>query len=286
MGGMKAAALVIAAIAASGCAQSGLLSGDMEPSRSLAAAETAFAAHSVREDMRAAFLANFAEDGVFIRTGWTPTNAWLRNQPAPAIVLDWRPVYVETASCGDFGLSTGPWKLASKAQPGAAPAYGQFVSVWKREGAGPWKVAVDLGVGHPESTYWDRPLETVVVRRAGTPVTGGIGTAELRFARDARFDGARAAYRIHGADNLRFYRGGVAPIADRAAALASPAMNDDKLVYAIERSETACSGDLGYARGSYAAASEPAKPLGYFMRVWRLGGGEWKIALDVTNPAR
>jgi hypothetical protein len=286
MGGMKTAALVMATIAASGCASSSLLSGNMEPPVSLAAAETAFAAHSVREDMRAAFLANFADDGVFIRTGWTLANAWLRNQPAPPIVLDWRPAYVETAGSGDFGLSTGPWKITSKTQPGAAPAYGQFVSVWKREGNGPWKVAVDLGVGHPESVYWDRHLETAVVRGAGAGAAGGIGTAELRFARDARFDGARAAYRMHGADNLRFYRNGATPAAGRVAALASPAMGDDKLVYTIEGTETARSGDFGYARGSYAADSAPETPLGYFMRVWRLESGEWKVALDVTNPVR
>lgn len=286
MGGMKAAALLFASLAATGCARSGLLSGDLEPSRSLAAAETAFAAHSVREDMRVAFLANFADDGVFIRTGWTPANAWLRNQPAPPIVLDWRPAYVETAGSGDFGLSTGPWKITSRTQPHAAPTYGQFVSVWKREGNGAWKVAVDLGVGHPGPVFWDRALETAAVRGAGSPAAGGIGTAELRFARDARFDGARAAYRIHGADNLRFYRNGVAPAAERGAALASPAMNDDKLVYTLERTETARSGDLGYARGSYAAAAAPGTTQGYFMRVWRLEGGEWKVALDVTNPVR
>jgi ketosteroid isomerase-like protein len=286
MGGMKTTALVIAAIAASGCASSNLLSGDMEPSISLAAAETAFAAHSVREDMRAAFLANFAEDGVFVRAGWTPANVSLRDQPSPPIVLDWRPAYVETAGSGDFGLSTGPWKITSKSQPGAAPTYGQFVSVWKREGSGPWKVAVDLGVGHPESVFWDRALETAVVRGAGSPVAGGIATAELRFARDARFDGARAAYRIHGADNLRFYRNSVTPVVGRAAAISSPAMNDDKLIFNIERTESARSGDFGYARGSYAAASTPAAPLGYFMRVWRLESGEWKVALDVTNPVR
>jgi ketosteroid isomerase-like protein len=286
MGGMKTAALVLATIAASGCASSSLLTGSVEPSVSLAAAETAFAAHSVREDMRAAFLANFADDGVFVRTGWTPANAWLRNQPAPPIVLDWRPAYVETAGSGDFGLSTGPWKITSKSQPGAAPRYGQFVSVWKREGIAAWKVAVDIGVGHPEPVFWDRSLETAVVRGAGSPAAGGIGTAELRFARDARFDGARTAYRIHGAVNLRFYRDGVTPVVGRAAALASPAMIDDKLIFNIERTETARSGDFGYARGSYAAASAPATPLGYFMRVWRLESGEWKVALDVTNPVR
>src|SRR3954469_11663458 len=76
---------------------------------SLAAAESAFAAHSVREDMRTAFLANFADDGMFVRNGWLVSNTYLAGQKAPPIVLDWKPVYTEIAPSGELGLSTGPW---------------------------------------------------------------------------------------------------------------------------------------------------------------------------------
>jgi ketosteroid isomerase-like protein len=285
MGRMKTTAPLLFALAAAGCAGTVPLSGDMEPSASLAAAETAFAAHSVREDMRVAFLAAFAPDGVYVRSGWVNAIAWLKDQPTPPIVLDWRPAYVETALSGDFGLSTGPWKITSKAQPSAAPSYGQFVSIWRREGKAPWKVAVDLGIGHPRDTFWNRPLETVVVRNAGSPVAGGIGTAEARFARDASHGGARSAYRKAGASTLRYYRDGTAPAVGLEASLASAAMDDAPLAYRVDRIETAGSGDLGFARGSFASPSAPTVPLGYFMRVWRMEAGEWKVALDVANPA-
>ena len=282
---MKSPALALAAIAAAGCAAS-LSPQGMEPATSLAAAETAFAAHSMREDMRVAFLANFADDGVLVRNGWIVSNTYLSGRPAPPIALDWRPQYVEAASSGDLGLSTGPSKITSKAKPDTPPTYGQFVSIWRRVGTGPWKVEVDLGINHDDPVLWDRPLETRVVQGAGTPPAGGLDAAEQRFRSAAARDGARAAYRAHGADNLRFYRGGMAPAIGRDAALASPAMNDERLAYSIERAETARSGDFGYARGSYAAAAAPEKTLGYFMRAWRLEGGEWKVVMDVTNPVR
>jgi ketosteroid isomerase-like protein len=280
---MKTAPLVCA-LALAGCAAPALFPRDTQDAASLAAAETAFAAHSVREDMRAAFLAHFADDGVTVRSGWVNSNAFLKDRPAPPIVLDWRPAYVETARSGDFGLSTGPWKLTPKARP-QEPGYGQFVSIWKREAGGEWKVAVDLGIAHEQAALWDRPLEAVTVRDGGMPVAGGIGTAEARFARDARIHGTRIAYRRNAADNLRFYRDGFVPLLGREQSLASPALVEEQPVYAIERMETARSGDFGYARGSYAAASAPTVPRGYFLRVWRLEAGEWKIALDVTNPA-
>jgi ketosteroid isomerase-like protein len=256
----------------------------MDDTASLAAAETAFAAHSVREDMRAAFLAAFAADGVFVRNGWAVSNDWLRDRPAPPIVLDWRPQYVEVASSGELGLSTGPWKITSKAKPEAPPTYGQFVSVWRREGAGPWKVAVDLGISHPGDDLWKAPLEA---RPRGSPVAAGgagIAEAETRFMADARERGLRAAYAAHGADNLRFYRSGSPPPTGKAASLASAAMGEEAALWSVERIETARSGDFGYARGSYAARAAPGTPIGWYLRVWRREGATWRIVLDVVNP--
>ena len=257
----------------------------MDQTASLAAAEAAFAAHSVREDMRAAFLAAFAPDGVVVRTGWVVSNEWLRDRPAPPIVLDWRPQYVEVAASGELGLSTGPWKVTSKVKPETPPAFGQFVSVWRREGTGSWKVAVDLGISHPGDDLWKAALESRPHPAAASPTGGGIAEAEARFAAEARDRGLRSAYAVHGADNLRFYRSGHSPLVGRSAALASPAMADDKIAWTIERSEIARSGDFGYARGAYAARSAPTVPLGWFLRVWRREGAAWRVAMDVANPA-
>jgi ketosteroid isomerase-like protein len=235
--------------------------------------------------MRAAFLAAFDADGVFVRTtGWTVSNDYLRGRPAPPIVLDWRPQYVEVAPSGEMGLSTGPWKITSKADPAAAPSYGQFVSVWRRAGAGPWKVAVDLGIAHPQSALWQQPLEARVAPTAASAYAGSLDEAEAAFARDAHERGARAAYAAHGASGLRFYRNDHAPIAGKAAALEAESMTDERWVWTVERSETARSGDFGYARGRYASAAAPPARLGWYLRVWRREADGWRIVMDVVNP--
>jgi ketosteroid isomerase-like protein len=257
----------------------------MSHATSLAAAETAFAAHSVREDMRVAFMAAFAPDGVLVRDGWTVSNEWFRNRAAPPIVLDWRPQYVEAAASGDLGLSTGPWKITSKAKPDTPPSFGQFVSIWRRDAAGAWKVAVDLGIAHPADTLWSAPLESrQLVAPAGT-TGGGVAEAEARFVSDARARGLRAAYTTHAADNMRFYRTGLAPAIGRPAALASAAMTNEEWTWTTERTETARSGEFAYARGAYAASSAPAVALGWYLRVWRREAAGWRIVMDVINPA-
>lgn len=274
--------IALLALAASACAHTPAVN----TAASLAAAEAAFAAHSVREDMRAAFMAAFADDGVFIRdTGWALANNWLRNRPAPPIVLDWRARHVEVASSGDLGLSTGPWKITSKADPSAEPAHGQYVSVWRRTGSGPWQVVVDLGIGHKQPALWDAPLEARMVPASGGATGESVVEAEAQFARAVAEHGPKAAYEAHGASDLRYYRNGQPPAASRAAALASPAMGEDRWVSTVVRSETAAANDLAYARGTFAAPAAPAKVRGYFMRVWRREAGQWRIVMDVVNPA-
>jgi ketosteroid isomerase-like protein len=255
----------------------------MDNARSLAAAETAFAAHSVREDMRAAFLGAFADDGVLVRNGWVTARDSIGTRPAPPIVLDWRPVYTEVAASGDMGLSTGPWKITSKVDAGAPPAYGQFVSIWKRADGGPWRVAVDLGIFHAQPVFWDRPLETVAV--ASEPAAAGdtIEAAELRFAETSRTQGPRAAYARHGSSSLRLYRSPLDPMVGKENALAWRGLDAEHREWTIEKSEAARSGDFGYARGSYSNAA--SRIDGWFMRVWHREAGEWRIALDVVNLA-
>lgn len=273
-------ALACAAALAAACAHRPA----MDDPASLAAAETAFAAHSVREDMRAAFMAAFARDGVLVRDGWVVAGDHLRDQPPPPIVLDWKPVHVEVARSGDLGLSTGPWRITSKVDPGAPPRFGQYVSIWRRAGGGPWKVEVDLGIHHEAPALWDAPLAARQVT-GGPAAHGSMEAAEAAFAARARAAGLRAAHAAHAAADLRFYRPGHAPLLGRAAALASSALGEARHAWALERSALAASGDLGYARGHYAAIDAPGVALGYYLRVWRRDGGAWKVALEVVNPA-
>jgi ketosteroid isomerase-like protein len=256
-----------------------------EAALSLAAAETAFAAHSVREDMRVAFLANFADDGVFVRGGWINANESLRARAAPPAVLDWRPAFTEVAASGELGLSTGPTKFTAKATPSASPSYGQYVSVWRRMAGGPWKVEADLGIGHDGALLWEQPLEARVAPAAGGAPAQSLAYAEARFARDSLELGMRAAYGIHGAQSLRFYRDGAGPAVGRAAALASSAMSGDTRAWMVERIESARSGDFGYARGRYAAAASASVTLGWYLRAWHREEDGWRIVMDVANPA-
>ncbi|MGH9424802.1 MAG: YybH family protein, partial [Terriglobia bacterium] len=112
---------------------------------SLIEAERAFAATSLAKGTRAAFLEFLAEDSVLFRPGPIPGKKWIEEHPAPSTFLTWEPAFADVAQSGDLGYTTGPWEIRPTGPKDKPTAYGHFVSVWKRQTDGLWKVVVDLG---------------------------------------------------------------------------------------------------------------------------------------------
>lgn len=252
-----------------------------EAPASLAAAESAFAAQSLREGMRAAFLAWLAPDAIIFRNGPVNGPATIAARPEPPIVLAWRPVFVEVAASGEMGLSTGPSTVTSRVDPRAPARHGQFVSVWKRPPGGAWRVRVDLGISHPGAALADAPLQAGTTPSTGTAGGETIAQAEAGFARLAAESGDAAAYAAWVSPSTRVYRDGHAPFLGREAALASPAAGPARTAWTIDAHETSAAGDLGYATGRLAPPGGPT--AGHYVRVWRREAGGWRIAADVVN---
>ena len=171
-------------------------------------------------------------------------------------------------------------------KPDDPPSYGQYVSIWRREGSGPWKVEVDLGISHSGPRSGTSRCEARQLRAAAwEPRAAAAPQAEEQFARDVAPRGARAAYAAHGAE-----RPPLLPQRRRAG---------DRQGGGARRARawttTASSGSPSASRPRAPATSatraaatraprRPAKVLGHYLRVWRLEAGEWRVALDVTNP--
>jgi ketosteroid isomerase-like protein len=196
-------------------------------------------------------------------------------------VLDWRPAFVEVASSGEVGLSTGPWRITSRTDPAAPPRHGQFFSIWKRPAGGPWRVHVDLGISHPGDALWDAPLQAAVAPPSGDRDAASVAAAEESFARLAAESGDAAAYSVHASSSVRAYREGHAPFLGRDALLASPAARPARTAWALETHETSAAADFAYATGRLGPRDGPA--AGHFVRVWRREPGGWRIAADIVN---
>lgn len=278
---MRGAFAAIAAVAASAC--SAMPEPTLAPHapKSLADAESSFAAQSVREGMRAAFLAWLAPGATLFRGGPVNGPAFIAANPDPPVELDWRPVHVEVAASGEMGLSTGPWTARSRGDPALPPGHGQFVSIWKRDAGGPWRVLVDLGISHPGPALAAAPLRAGVTPATGAGASVSLAAAEAQFAKLAAEAGDAAAYTEFVSASVRVYREGDAPFLGRAAALGALAAGEGQTEWMPETTDASASGDLGYVIGRYGPRG--CATAGHYVRVWRRETDGWRIALDIVN---
>jgi len=111
-------------------------------------------AKAVAEHGRAAFLTYFAEDGVELEDGGGVTTREDMKKQAPwaeGTSLTWTPVHADMSASGDLGFTYGNYVFKSKNKEGQIVTnYGKYVSVWKKQSDGTWKVVVDMGNSSPE----------------------------------------------------------------------------------------------------------------------------------------
>jgi ketosteroid isomerase-like protein len=245
--------------------------------RSLAAAESAFAAESVALGMRTAFLNVLSEDAIVFEPD--PQNgrkAWTAKKDSAA-VLSWKPILAVVAASGDFGYTTGPWTYKAKAEDREAVAFGQFVSIWRRE-AGQWKLLFDLGADHPAPTAAAPDLQVIDNRSPNEPAAA---------AREAMFknDRAYAAAPLQefprvAADDIRLFLPQKFPVLGKSAAEAALRGAPEKLTFGAPKGEISPSGDLGFAWGGYRGPQD-----GYYLRIWRRHEtAAWTLVLELLHP--
>jgi ketosteroid isomerase-like protein len=121
------------------------------------AADKAFSASSAKNGAKAAFFHAIARDCKLLaiddHTGADAVNQTFRQLPANA-KLTWEPAYADVSESGDLGYTWGRYLLiVPMGKPGSAPFVrrGTYVTIWRRQRGGGWKVVLDGG--NPDSAH-------------------------------------------------------------------------------------------------------------------------------------
>jgi len=100
----------------------------------------------------AGFMSYIAEDVRFysvgvIRTGKLPfRESWAKGFADPNWSITWAPLYAEVAQSADLGYSTGSFEIHDKSPDGTPLVRkGSYVTIWRKQPDGTWKVALDIG---------------------------------------------------------------------------------------------------------------------------------------------
>ena len=209
-----------------------------------------------------------------------------RARPDTSALLSWSPAFADVSSNGILGYTTGDWEYRPKGKTDAPVAFGQFMTVWRKQANGDYKAVADLGVSH------DKPPTTVETNWKSSKDLDGNSTANQPpassssnlFFDTAATKGLSKAYKMFASENVRLLRGGKLPIAGKANALAE--YKKDKRTVTFGKNMTLQSaGDLAYSVTTY-EMKDAAKTIekGHTIQIWKFFGGSWQIVMDVFSP--
>ena len=266
--------------------------------RSMVETERAFARMSEEKGTREAFAAFIADEGILFRPTAVLGKKWMQENPLPPSttrpLLAWQPIFAFVSSAGDLGYTTGPWQYKKDIKDAQPTAFGNFMTVWKKQADGSWKFALDLGVSNPEPkdpvTNWqpgqgqmDQEISAKVDQQLAR---SGLLDAERKFSQVSAELGARESFLLYAAKDVRLFRNDHFPFVGKMAAADALAPVTAEWTWTSLFAGVSISGDLGYTYGIYELREKAGivSERGNYARVWKKVLGDWKLVIDVADP--
>ena len=259
-------------------------------------AEKAFAQKSVETTTKTAFLQYLSDSSIIFRPGPVAGKPFWEGATDDNDLLTWEPVFADVSAKGDLGYTTGPFEYKTDRKDEKPAGTGHFISVWQKQPNGQWKVALDIGIGHPpvEKAAFTKSAISSVRETSNASIAPieevSLMSVEMAFAEHQNKEGLRA-YSEFISPEVRIYRPGAAPYTGKAAVEEILSATDKKFLFTPFRAFTADSGDLGYAYGGgVVTIQEGDKTRNMninYVRIWKKENGtDWKIVLDVVSVKR
>ena len=262
-------------------------SAPAEAARAMVESERKFYQTGQEKGTRAAFLAFLADDGVVFRPGPVNGKEVWGKRPENGFDLIWEPTFAAIARSADFGYTTGPAKWRASKKEEKFLGYGQFISIWKKQKDGSWKVALDCGIENPEPASKPESLR-LVVPEEGQEVkilesrgkTLPLPEAHQKFVDAAKANSADATLGV-AADEIRVYREGSFPAVGKDAAGALLSAKAGKMSFEQLGGDMSRSADLAHSYGKYSLSRDGKTEAGHFFQIWQTDAtGMWKLVVD------
>ncbi len=253
--------------------------------------ERAFSRAATTDGIVSAFLRFFADDSIAFE-GDALTSArdeWGRQQVPPSLRMEWEPRTGDVSSDGDLGWLTGPVKRTGVPGRAGETLHACYLSVWRRQPDGQYKVFLDTGIRTPSAVPFADTFTRAAPASRYTGAERGEAARASLFATDAALavrserQPLADAYRPCLGEASRLHRMDALPVTGREPILRRLATEPPLAASQSRGGDIATSADLGYTYGTYAMAA--TGPHGWYLRLWtREADGAWKIAVDVLQP--
>ena len=170
--------------------------------------------------------------------------------------------------------------------------YGQYISIWKKQKDGAWKVEVDVGGAVPSARKVEDPptisISPATEERTPAATTKALSAPEKWFTDTAKTDSTSALVGA-SSEEILVQREGVFPAAGRQPAALMLSVQHGKLTSSTLGSAMSGAGDLAYRYGKYTLEMSQSTERGYYLQIWQTDAArcvETIIRLPNAHPAR
>lgn len=257
--------------------------------------ERNFARASAAIGRNASFAEYFAEKSVLFTGKWISNGKqYSKESKTSPVVLKWEPEFMDISDSRDFGISTGPWE-AQEYRPNTTPiATGYFLTVWKKQADGTWRVILDGGSETPVSENTkhgfsfpsgaDKPVKDFPVLNNAL-LNKELFDREKQFLSVWEMTPIPSSYISYLAPDARMQLKGHLPSTNADTINSFISGFEKKLIWETVGSGAAASGDLGFTYGLLQIRNSQPVIKGHYVRIWKkLPGTDWRIILEMINP--
>lgn len=251
--------------------------------------DAAFANSAAERGTKQAFSEFRADDGVvFNPTALRGNLFWSNAKDLPAVLI-WKTSRADVSSTGNFGYTTGGWELRANGKADRTAVFGQFLTVWKKQADGNFKVVLDIGVPFGKSI-----LKQVIdaPKDAGTgeksPKTKiDLGTLTDIFSKKSLSQG----YFNYLADDAIVLRDEYQPFYGKKQAFLELEKLDKTFppdgFLEFQGSISPNYGNMMAAWGIYQLKfKDNSLKKWNFLQMWKFRDGKWQIVVDVLTPVK
>jgi ketosteroid isomerase-like protein len=258
--------------------------------RAIVEGERKFYEMGQAQGTRAAFLEFLADNSIVFQPGPVDGKKTWAARPEGGLWLTWQPVFAAMSRSADLGYTTGPAEFRKNKEDEKPFGYGQYISLWRKQKDGAWKVALDVGHGNPRPANPPGESELSFSNEAAQGQTDvaaakkSLAQAQKEFATEAKND-STAAIAAAARDDIRVHREGMLPGIGKEAVALMLSVRRGRLTLTQTGGSISLAGDLGYVYGKYQLARAQNDERGHYLQIWRAGDdGTWRLALDFQAP--
>ncbi len=260
----------------------------------LISAENYFSALVKERGLKKAFLRVSDENTIVFRPDPVSAVDFYKSQPdSSSGLLTWEPVFAKIAKSDDWGFTTGPY-IYKENDNNQKCHYGDYLSVWKKNSKGVWRLAIDLGVAHKKpvskpAMRFENPANEIFLHQRSKN--------RLQQREDVVFSTDKLLATVQKADNAiaqnefladesRLLFPGFEPIIGKKAIMSFWKKQGFRASSQISLADRSYSGELAFTRGESSIVQKNQVKRYHYLRIWEVQPGfKWNVILEIYTPA-